>query len=132
MTSGIILSKGNGFGDPCQWSLGWPAQDGGIALRIENNFFGTGFGSAPIGRWGHIALVKRGASCQAYANGKPSGEPHDLSKLGPFVNDRPLRIGRREHEPNPAFFNGKLSRIVLLNCALDPDQIQAHAQGKAD
>jgi len=131
LNSGIILSKGNGFGDPRQWSLGWPKEPGGIALRIENNFFSTGAGSVPFGRWVHVALVKRGHTCQAYANGEPSGDEHDLSGLGPFVNDRPLRIGRREHEPNPAFFNGRIAGIMLLKRALEPAEIRAHATGAA-
>ena len=132
MNSGIILSKGNGFGSVHQWSLGWPKELGGIALRIKNNFFSTGAGSVPAGRWVHVAFVKIGTTGQAYVNGKLSGDAHDLSGLGPFVNDRPLRIGRREHAPNPVFFNGKISRIVLMDCALAPDQIRAHAQGKAE
>ena len=131
MSSGIILSKGNGFGDPRQWSLGWPKEHGGIALRIKNNFFSTGAGSVPFGQWVHVALVKRGSTCQAYANGEPSGEEHDLSGLGPFVNDRPLRIGRREHEPSPAFFNGKVAGVRILNHALSVEKIRAHARGTA-
>ena len=132
LNSGIILSKGNGFGDPRQWSLGWPKDHGGIALRVENNFFSTGAGSVPVGQWVHLALVKRGTTLQVYANGKPSGEEHDLSEVGPFVNDRPLRIGRREYGPTPTFFNGRVSRIMLLDSALALEEIRTYAEGKTE
>ena len=129
--SGIILSKGNGFGSPHQWSLGWPkaGMPESVSLRIKNNFFSTGEGSVPSGRWVHVAFVKRGTTGQAYVNGMPSGEEHDLSGLGPFVNDRPLRVGCREHAPNPVFFRGKLAGIILLNHALDPVAMREHAVG---
>ena len=130
LNSGIILSKGNGFGSVNQWSLGWPHEPDGIALRIKNNFFSTGEGSVPSGRWVHVAFVKRGDTAQAYVNGTPSGAEHDLSALGPLVNDRPLRIGRREHAPDPVFFSGRIAGIVLLRHALSPALIRAHATGR--
>ena len=127
MNSGIILSKGNGFGSAHQWSLGWPREPGGISLRIKNIFFSTGVGSVPTGRWVHVAFVKSGTTGQAYVNGKRSGQEHDLAGLGPFVNDRPLRIGRREHAPTPAFFRGKIAGVMLLKYAIEPALIRSHA-----
>ena len=129
--SGVILSKGNGFGNPHQWSWGW-GKEGvpkSISLRIENKFFATTAGSIPAREWLHVAFVKRGNRGLTYVNGKPSGGPHDLSGIGPLVNDRPLRIGRREHEPNPAFFKGKIAGVTLLNYALPGERIRAHAEG---
>ena len=127
MGSGVVLSKGNGFGGVHQWSLGW--QESGmpasVALRIDNKFFSTAAEAVPNGRWVHLAFVKRGNIGQAYVDGKPSGKKHDLSGLGPFVNDRPLRIGRREHAPDPAYFNGKVAGVVLLKRALAPEEIGA-------
>ena len=133
MNSGTILSKGNGFGSVQQWSLGWPKAGvpGSVSLRVNNNFFSTAPGSVPHGRWVHLAYVKRGDTCKAYADGQASAELHDLSGLGPFVNDYPLRIGRREHAPNPAFFKGKIAGVMLLSCALPLELIQAHARGTA-
>jgi len=133
MNSGTILSKGNGFGSVQQWSLGWPKAGvpGSVSLRVNNNFFSTAPGSVPHGRWVHIAFVKRGDTCRAYADGQPSAELHDLSGLGPFVNDLPLRIGRRDHAPNPAFFKGKIAGVMLLSCALPLELIRVHARGTA-
>ena len=132
--TGIILSKGNGFGSQHQWSLGWPmaGEQDSICLRIKNNFFSTGEGSVPEGRWVHVAFVKKETIARAYINGKASGKEHDLSGLGPFVNDRPLRIGRREHAPDPRLFNGKIAGVVLVDDALLPAQIRAHAAGSGD
>ncbi|HUT94221.1 MAG TPA: LamG-like jellyroll fold domain-containing protein [Thermoguttaceae bacterium] len=128
MGSGVILSKGNGFGPANQWSFGW--QEAGVpasvALRVKNEFFSTAADAVPNGRWVHLAFVKRAGVGQAYVDGKPSGKEHDLSGLGPFVNDRPLRIGRREHAPDPAYFNGKIAGVMLLKHALAPEDISAH------
>jgi len=96
-----------------------------VALRIDNKFFSTAAEAVPNGRWVHLAFVKRGHVGQACVDGKPSGKEHGLSGLGPFVNDRPLRIGRREHAPDPAFFNGKVAGVVLLKRALAPEEISA-------
>ncbi|MEW6359370.1 MAG: LamG-like jellyroll fold domain-containing protein [Planctomycetota bacterium] len=129
---GVILSKGNGFGSPNQWSWGW-GKEGvprSISLRVNNQFYATGAGSVADREWVHLAFVKQGNTGLTYVNGRPSGGPHDLSGVGPFVNDRRLRIGRREHEPDPAFFKGKIAGVILLNHALPPDQIRAYAQGK--
>ena len=124
---GVILSKGNGFGSVHQWSLGW--QEAGIpasvALRIDNRFFSTAAEAVPNGRWVHLAFVKRGTVGRAYVDGRPSGKKHDLSGLGPLVNDRPLRIGRREHASNPAYFHGKIAGVMLLKYALAPEDISA-------
>ncbi len=129
MGRGVILSKGNGFGSPRQWSLGW--QEAGepesVCLRINNKFFSTAAGAVPSGRWVHLTFVRRGSSLQAYVDGETSGKEHDLTGLGPFVNDRPLRIGRREHEPDPVYFRGKIEGVMLLKRALAPGEIRAHA-----
>ena len=129
MGSGVILSKGNGFGPANQWSFGW--QEAGVpasvSLRVKNKFFSTAADAVPNGRWVHLAFVKRGNLGQAYADGKPSGKQHNLSGLGPFINDRPLRIGRREHAPDPAYFGGKIAGVMLLKHALTSEEILAHA-----
>ena len=130
--SGVILSKGNGFSGPSQWSLGW--QESGVpasvSLRVRNQFFSTAAGAIPNGQWVHVAFVKDGNTGQAYVNGGPSGKAHDLSELGPFINDRPLLIGCRNYEPNPAFFRGKIAGVVVMSRASSAADIRAHATGK--
>ena len=130
--SGTILSKGNGFGSRHQWSWGWGKKGVPqcVSLRVNNNFYATAAKSIPSNRWVHVAFVKKGKTGLTYVNSKPSGGPHDLSAIGPLVNDRPLRIGRREHAPNPAFFKGKIAGVMLLKVALSPEQIRAHAEGR--
>jgi hypothetical protein len=125
--AGVLLSKGNGFGDPRQWSLGWPGPGGSVSLRVDNQFFTTAEAAVPFERWVHLAAVKRDGICQFYVDGEPSGEAHDLSALGPFVNDQPLRIGRRAHEPNPVFFKGRLADLNILRTALAPAALRAYA-----
>lgn len=127
MGSGVLLSKGNGFGSSHQWSLGWQEAGvpGSVALRVDNNFFSTAPDAVPNGRWVHLAFVKRGHVGRAYVDGKPSGKEHDLSGLGPFVNDSLLRIGRREHGPEPAYFRGKIASVLLLKHALAPEEINS-------
>ena len=132
--AGTILSKGNGFGSVRQWSWGW--QKSGvpqsISLRINNNFLSTGPESVPDREWIHVAFVKSGDTGQAYVNGQPSGPRHDMAKLGPLVNDFPLRIGRRDYKPNPAFFRGKVTGLTLLNYAESPEWIAARVGGLGD
>jgi len=127
------LSKGNGFGSLTEWTLGWPAQGvpGSVALRLNNVFHSTAAKSVPAKKWVHVAFVRRGNQGFTYANGEPSGGPHDLSVVGALVNDQPLRIGRRTHEPNPAYFRGKIAGVKILDHALSGAQIRAHAQGAA-
>ena len=132
--AGTILSKGNGFGSLRQWSWGW--QNAGvpqsISLRVNNNFLSTAPESVPDREWVHVAFVKRGDTGQAYVDGQPSGEPHDMSKLGPLVNDCPLRIGRRDYKPDPAFFKGKVAGLTLLNYAESPEWLAARVNSPAD
>ncbi len=125
---GVILSKGNGFGSVHQWSLGWQEAGvpGSVALRVNNRFFSTAAEAVPRGRWVHLGFVRREDVGRAYVDGEPSGPPHDLSGVGPLVNDLPLRIGRREHAPDPAYFRGKIAGVVLLKRALAPEEIAAH------
>lgn len=129
--AGILISKGNGFGDPCQWSLGWPGPGGSVSLRVNNQFFTTAEAAVPFERWIHLAAIKRDGICQFYVDGEPSGEAHDLSALGPFVNDQPLRIGRRAHEPNPVFFKGRLADLFLFRTAISPAALRAYARQPA-
>ncbi len=132
--AGTILSKGNGFGSPRQWSWGW--QKAGVprsvSLRVNNVFLSTAAESVPDREWVHVAFVKRGDVGQAYVNGQPSGGAHDMAGFGPFVNDFPLRIGRRDYATNPAFFKGKVAGVLLLKHALAPDSIRGRAAGSAN
>lgn len=126
---GTVVSKGNGFGRPEQWSFGEPQSGvpGSAALRIENHYFGTAARAVRDRQWTHLAFVRRGNEGRAYVNGLPSSGPHDLSGVGPLVNDRPLRIGRREYEPNPMYFQGKIAGLAIWPRALSAAQVQAEA-----
>jgi hypothetical protein len=126
----IVLSKGNGFDSPNQWSFGWPGKGtpGSVSFRVVNQFHCTALRSVPHKRWTHVAFVCRAGKGSAYVNGELSGGPYDLSSVGPFANDEPLRIGRRAHEPDPQFFTGKIADIRLLSYALAPAEIQTIAQ----
>ncbi len=130
----IFLSKGNGFGSNQQWSLGWayPVGSGSVSMRYNGQYWATAEKSVPKGIWTHIAFVRKGKIGHTYVNGKRSGDPHNLSKMGELVNDRPLLIGRREHEPSPAMFSGMIDDIRIYNQALDPAQILALAQRDAE
>ena len=126
---GIIASKGNGFGGAGQWSFGWPhSGPNSASLRVKNMYHSTAPNSVPIGQWAHVAFVKKGQTGLTYADGKPSGGPHDLSKLGDLTNDQPLRLGCRSHEPNPVYMKGKLAQFTLLPYALSAEEITAAAQ----
>lgn len=128
--NGVILSKGTDFNRPNEWSWGWTegGQPKSLCLRVNNHYFSSAAGSVPDREWVHVAFVKKGKQGQAYVNGKPSGKLHDLSVLQPLVNDRLLRIGRREHEPAPAYFKGRLADLAVFTLALTPEQIQAKMQ----
>lgn len=127
--SGLILSKGTDFGQPEQWSFGLPQEGvpGSVSLRINNHYFGTGERSVKDRQWTHLAFVRRGKQGFTYVNGQASGGPHDLKAIGPLVNDRPLRIGRREYETNPMYFKGKVSGLTIWSRALSPEQISQEA-----
>ena len=130
--SAVIVSKGNGFGASNQWSWGWEKEGapGSISLRINNVYFPTAPDSGPLCRWVHVAFVRRGDTGQSYVGGRPSGAPHDMTGVGSLVNDQPLRIGRRAHEPNPAYFRGKIGCVRILPVALSAAEILA--EQKAD
>lgn len=127
------LSKGNGFESLTEWSFGWPGQGvrQSVALRLNNVFHSTAAKSVPPKKWVHVAFVRRGNQGFTYANGELSGGPHDLSGVGSLTNDQPLRIGRRTHEPNPAYFKGKIAGVKILDHALSEADIRAHARGTA-
>jgi hypothetical protein len=122
----IILAQANGFDSPHEWSWGWewPTKAGNIAFRSNGRFWTTAPGSISPRQWQHIAFVRRGNQGFSYVDGEPSGGPHDLSELGDLTNGKPLRVGRREHEPNPAFFNGRLDDLRIYSRALDQDEIR--------
>ena len=75
--------------------------------------------------------MRRGNQGFSYVDGEPSGGPHDLSALGDLTNGKPLRVGRREHEPNPAFFNGRLDDLRIYSRALGQDEIR-HLMAEKD
>ena len=128
-TSGpaIVLAKGNGFTLAREWSWGWewPTGANNIAFRATNRYWSTAPNSLEPRQWTHIAFVRQGGQGFSYVNGKPSGGPHDLSSLGDLSNDKPLRVGRREHEPAPAFFNGRLDDLRIYAAALTEGDIRA-------
>ncbi len=121
------ISKGSGFGSPAQWTFGWPGKGlrDSISLRVNNIFHSSAAGAVPNETWVHIAFVRRGNQGFIYANGKPSGKPHDLSNVGPLTSDEPLRIGLRAYSPNPAYFKGKIAGVKILGHALSAEEIQA-------
>jgi len=125
--SGVIVSKGNGFGRPEQWSLESGSGPSSIALRINNRYFSTADRSIKDRQWTHVAFVRRGGAGATYVDGQPSGGPHDLSDVSVLVNDRPLRIGRREYEPNPMYFKGKVSGLTIWPRALTAEEISKEA-----
>ena len=128
--SGVVVSKGNGFGRHDQWSfgLGKDGVPGSMSLRITNAFFATAERAVRDRQWVHVAFVRKGTEGQCYVNGLPSGAPHDLSGIGPLVNDRPLRIGRREHEPNPMYFKGRIAGLAIWSRALSPAELSCEAR----
>jgi hypothetical protein len=125
----VIVSKGNGFADPNGWSFGWDGEGkpGSVALRNLNQYYATAARSVPMRIWTHVAIVRRGNRAFTYANGEPSGEPYDFTEVTGLQNNEPLRIGRRAHEPNPAYFQGKIADLRLLGYALSSDEIRALA-----
>lgn len=122
----IILAQANGFGSPHEWSWGWewPTKAGNIAFRSNAQFWTTAPDSIALRQWQHIAFVRRGNQGFSYVDGEPSGGPHDLAELGDLTSGKPLRVGRREHEPNPAFFNGRLDDLRIYSRALDQNEIR--------
>lgn len=127
--SGVIVSKGNGFGAPDQWSFGDGSPDapGGVSLRINNKYFSTAPRSVKDRRWIHLAFVRRGTHGATYVDGLASGGPHDMSGIGPLANDRPLRIGRREYQPNPMSFKGSIAGLAIWPSALSPEDVRKEA-----
>ncbi len=127
--AGVVVSKGNGFGRPDQWSfgLGKDGVPGSMSLRITNAYFATAERAVKDRQWVHVAFVRKGTAGQCYVNGLPSGAPHDLSGIGPLVNDRPLRMGRREHDPNPMFFKGRIAGLAIWSRALSPAELRREA-----
>jgi hypothetical protein len=127
--SGVVVSKGSGFGRADQWSFGvaQAGVPGSVALRIKNQYFGTAAQAVKNRQWTHLAFVRRGNEGRTYVNGLPSGGAHDLSAIGPLVNDRPLRIGRREYEPNPMYFQGKIAGLTIWPRALSVAQLREEA-----
>jgi hypothetical protein len=126
---GVVVSKGNGFGRADQWSFGLAKSGvpGSMSLRITNAFFATAERAVKDRQWVHVAFVRKGPAGQCYVNGLPSGATHDMSAIGPLVNDRPLRIGRREHEPNPMYFKGRIAGLAIWSRALSPAEMRREA-----
>jgi hypothetical protein len=127
--SAIVIAKGNGFGAPDEWSWGWEDPQGArnIAFRSQNRYYSTAPGSLPAETWTHIAFVKKGEIGNTYVNGEISGGPHDLSQLESLANSHPLLIGRRLHEPTPAWFPGRIADLRLYTRSLSQDEVQALA-----
>lgn len=132
--SGVILSKGTDFGQPEQWSFGSPKEGvpGSVSLRIKNQYFATGDRSVKQRRWTHLAFARSGKRGVSYVDGVPSGGPHDMSGVSPLVNDRPLRLGRREYEANPVYFKGRIAGLTIWPRALTGDEIRQEAAKKEE
>jgi len=124
--SAIVAAKGNGFSNANEWSWGWeePHRAENIAFRSGNHYFTTAPGSVQPDTWVHLVFTKRGTVGTSYVNGQPSGAAHDLSILGDLTNTKPLLIGRRLHEPNPAWFNGKVADLRIYTRALSQDEVK--------
>ncbi len=125
----VVLSKGNGFGSPHEWTWGWehPEKAGNIAFRCDNRYIATAPGSLPLRRWTHVVLVRRGNTGLCYVNGTPSGDPQDMSGFRPLVNTHPLLIGRRPYDASPAWFGGMIGEIRILTRALSDAEIRDRA-----
>jgi hypothetical protein len=126
---GVIVSKGVDFGRPDQWSFGVaaPQVPGSVALRINNHYFATAPRSVKDRQWTHLAFVRQGNVGRSYVDGRPSGGPHDLSGIGPLVNDRLLRIGRREYDANPTSFKGRVTGLAMWTRALTAAELRQAA-----
>jgi hypothetical protein len=120
---GVIVSKGTDFGRPDQWSFG-------PSLRINNHYFSPAERAIRDRQWTHLAFVRQGNKGTSYVDGKPSGGPHDMSGIAPLVNDRPLRIGCREYDKNPVYFNGRISGLTIWPRALGAQEIREQAAGR--
>ncbi len=128
----IVAAKGNGFGAANEWSWGWedPQRADNIAFRCNNRYFATAPGALPPETWVHVAFVKTGATGLSYVNGAPSGGPHDLSELGDLTNTRPLFVGRRRHEPTPAWYDGRIVDLRLYGRALAAQELHRLAESR--
>jgi len=131
--SAIVAAKGNGFGSADEWSWGWedPPKSDTIAFRSGNHYYTTAPGSILPDTWIHIAFVKMGTAGVSYVNGRPSGEPHDLSSLGDLTNARPLFVGRRRHEPTPAWFDGQIAGLRVYTRALVAQEVKDLASARS-
>ena len=121
-----ILAKENGFSKH-QWAWGWAD----CCFRAENQM---SFRPDPLDlsskRWMHVAFVRRGNTAQAYVDGKPSGDPHDLSVLGELSNGKLLLIGRRRHDASPVWFQGKIDDVRIYDRGLSDVEIEILASLK--
>lgn len=129
---GMVVSKGNGFGRPEQWSFGL-AKEGApssMALRVGNAWFATAERAVRDREWVHVAFVRKGTTGRIYVNGEPSSPPHDMTDIGPLVNDRPLRIGRREYERDPMFFKGRMAGLTIWRRALSAAEVRREARAE--
>lgn len=120
------LSKGNGFDKDGGWSFGWPGSEApaSVSLRAGNVFYHTAAQSVPAGEWTHVAFVRSGNRGSTFVNGEASGGPHDLSAMPELGSDHPLRIGRRPHEPDPAWFRGRIAEVAILFRALSQTELR--------
>ena len=122
----IVVSKGNGFGSTHEWSWGWedPVGAENIAFRSNNRYWATAPHSIPLQQWTHIAFVRKGSTGACYVNGIPSGPTHDVSELGDLTNPHPLRVGRRRHDPTPAWFGGMIDDFRIYARALSAAEVR--------
>ncbi len=124
--SRVVLSKGNDFNAPGQWTWGWehPPKANNIAFRSNEQYFASAPDSVPTRRWVHIAFVRKAGIGTSYVNGAPSGEPQDMSKVGDLTNFMPFLIGRRPFERSPAWFGGMIDDLRVYGRALSGDEIR--------
>lgn len=123
----IILAKADGFPQQ-QWSWGWNA----CSFRAENHLsFHPDPAALGSNRWMHLAFVRRSNTGQAYVDGEPSGDEHDLSVLGDLSNGQALLIGRRRHEATPVWFQGRIDDVRIYGRALTTDEIGVLAVRKS-
>lgn len=89
----------------------WNGKDGGGISAVK----GT------VGRFHHVAFIRRGRTLELYIDGEPDGTSKDLSH-GRTHNDSPLFLGCRGGREN--FFKGMMDELMIYDRALSAGDIK--------